>query len=160
MRFALLRLISTALLFLASGGAALAQAQAAKTFESALALGQTFVAVVVDDHNPALTGSEAYADWKAYFLDFEAKCAGRLAIHKMSPARAKRVQALDLAGERNATLFVRGDGHALIHRGLVLEPQIYDDGLEFLRSGRPSPEAAAYGLIEMDLKLNRRRSRE
>ena len=52
----------------------------------------------------------------------------------------------------NATLFVNTSGHALVHKGLVLEPQVYVLGTAFIETGALTPEAASYGLVEIEVR--------
>jgi hypothetical protein len=51
-----------------------------------------------------------------------------------------------------ATLFIRDGTEVLFYDGMVLEPQIYWIGVDFLH-GRSTTAAAAYGLREQQLRL-------
>ena len=117
-----------------------------------LRAGQAFVAVLIDQQNKTLLASEAYADWHAYFTQFRDRIQGRYKVHTLSPARGRTL--LRHLGKTlvNATLFVNTSGHALVHKGLVLEPQVYVLGTAFIETGALTPEAASYGLVEIDVR--------
>lgn len=117
-----------------------------------LKAGHAFVAVLIDQKNKTLLASEAYADWHAYFTQFRDRIQGRFKVHTLSPARG--ITLLRHLGKTlvNTTLFVNTSGHALVHKGLVLEPQVYVLGTAFIETGAVTPEAATYGLVEIDVR--------
>lgn len=111
-----------------------------------LRAGRAFVAVVIDQRDPRLLASEAYADWHAYFRRFAASGRGALPVYKLSPKRA--LLQLPALGKRvrNATVFVDVRGRGLLHEGLVLEPQVYAIGRAFAETGEVAAEARNAGL--------------
>ncbi len=117
-----------------------------------LKAGQAFVAVLIDQQNKTLLAAEAYADWHAYFTQFRDRIQGRFKVYTLSPARGRPLLRHLGKSVVNATLFVNASGHALLHQGLVLEPQVYVLGTAFIETGALTPDAASYGLVEIDLK--------
>ena len=106
---------------------------------------RAFVLVVVgaDDH---LKRSEAYGDWQSHLQSFIARRRGGLPVHQVTPARARMLLPTWPREVRNATLFAHPQGRGLLHRGLVLEPQVYLIGKAFAEGGLLAPEAASFGL--------------
>ena len=117
-----------------------------------LKAGRAFVAVLIEQKSKKLLASEAYADWQAYFAPFQQGAQGRFHVHTLPPARGRAL--LRHLGKRtgNATVFVNARGRALLHPGLVLEPQVYELGTAFIERGEVAPEAASYGMVEISVK--------
>lgn len=138
----------TPLVMASAPSAAVAEADMQRDLKA----GHAFVAVLIDQKNKTLLASEAYADWHAYFTQFRDRIQGRYKVHTLSPARGKTL--LRHLGKTlvNATLFVNTSGHALVHKGLVLEPQVYVLGTAFIETGALTPEAASYGLVEIEVR--------
>ena len=138
----------TPLVMASAPSAAVAEADMQRDLKA----GHAFVAVLIDQKNKTLLASEAYADWHAYFTQFRDRIQGRYKVHTLSPARGRTL--LRHLGKTlvNATLFVNTSGHALVHKGLVLEPQVYVLGTAFIETGALTPEAASYGLVEIEVR--------
>lgn len=138
----------TPLVMASAPSAAVAEADMQRDLKA----GHAFVAVLIDQKNKTLLASEAYADWHAYFTQFRDRIQGRFKVHTLSPARGRTL--LRHLGKTlvNATLFVNTSGHALVHKGLVLEPQVYVLGTAFIETGALTPEATSYGLVEIDVR--------
>ncbi len=106
---------------------------------------QPFV-LVVADNSARLKRSEAYGDWQAYLTSFIERRRGDLPVHQVGPEKARMLLPNWPRGLRNGTLFVNAQGKGLLHRGLVLEPKVYEIGKAFAERGPTAPEAARYGL--------------
>jgi hypothetical protein len=128
-------------------------AGAAGPITTDLQRGHAFVAVLIDQSSPRLLASEAYGDWHSYYQQFSRRAqAQQLAVHTVEPA-AGRAQLPALPRDTvNATLFVDASGRALLHRGLVLEPQVYVLGRAFIAGQALNDEMRAYGLLPLTLK--------
>lgn len=107
---------------------------------------RAFVLVVVDNADRKLKSSEAYGDWQSYLQSFIKRGRGELPVHEVTPEQVRKVLTKWPRGLRNGTLFATPKGHGLLHRGLVLEPQIYLIGKAWAEGGSAAPEAASYGL--------------
>jgi hypothetical protein len=130
-------------------------ASAVTTPEADLLARRAFVLVVIDGADRRLKGSEAYGDWQAYLQSFVARRRGELPVHQVSPEQARKLLPSWPSGLRNATLFVSVPSpqpRGLLHRGLVLEPQVYLIGKSFAEGGEESKQAASFGLEPFDLK--------
>ncbi len=148
----MMRRIGTALLtfllvLLAGIGQACASDPGTKASPAAdLRAGRPFVLVVIDQSDKALLASEAYGDWHGYYQQFASSGHGAVPVYTLSPKLARAsVPALG-AGAGNATAFVDASGRALVHDGLVLEPQVYVIGRAFAEKGEVAPRAEDYGL--------------
>lgn len=137
----------------AGGAAAQAPPAAATGIAADLHRGRAFVAVLVDQTNQRLLASEAYGDWHSYYQQFSRRALGQqLTVHTVSPDEG-RAQLPALPRDTvNATVFVDAAGRALLHRGLVLEPQVYELGRAFLAGTPPNHEMRSYGLLPLTLK--------
>jgi hypothetical protein len=115
------------------------------------------VVVVIASGAAAKPTDELYGDWADALNNFAAYSSPQLEIIKLT-ARAYR---LAIAGPRIpgqfATLFIRDLDHALLYRGMILEPQVYRLGQGYiLEQTEPSP-AGAYGLTPTAIRLRRAR---
>lgn len=130
-------------------------ASAVTTPEADLLARRAFVLVVIDGSDRRLTGSEAYGDWQAYLQSFVARRRGELPVHQVSPEQARKLLPSWPSSLHNATLFVSVPSpqpKGLLHRGLVLEPQVYLIGKAFAEGGAESKQATSFGLEPFDLK--------
>lgn len=114
--------------------------------------GRAFVAVLIDSDDRRLRASEAYADWQAYLQPFVREGRGALPVFTLKPRQARQQLKALSRRQGNGTLFVNAQGQALLHDGLVLEPQVYLIGRAFAEGGAATPEAASYGLKPLALK--------
>jgi uncharacterized protein (DUF1501 family) len=136
---------------LAAGLAPAAAAAPACGPEADLRAARPFVLVVAAG-GEGLKRSEAYGDWQWYLQSFIERRRGGLAVHQVTAARARKLLKNWPAGLQNATLFANPRGKGLLHRGLVLEPEVYQIGKAFAEDGPPAPEAASFGLEPFELK--------
>lgn len=120
--------------------------------EGVLRSGRPFVLVVSDGRDRRLQRSEAYGDWQAYLQSFVERRRGDLTVHHASPEQAQRLLAKWPPDLRNATLFAHPNGTGLLHRGLVLEPEVYTIGKTFAEEGVSSGRAADHGLESFNWK--------
>lgn len=119
---------------------------------SDLRAGRAFVAVLIDGTDKRLLASEAYADWHAYYTQFAEHGHGQTPVYTLSPERGRALFARLSRTTGNASLFVNACGQALLHDGLVLEPQVYDIGRAFAEGAAITPQAKAYGLTPLSLR--------
>jgi len=136
---------------LAAGLAPAAAATTACGPEADLRAARPFVLVVAAGGD-GLKRSEAYGDWQSYLQSFIEQRRGDLAVHQVTAARARKLLRNWPSGLQNATLFANPQGKGLLHRGLVLEPEVYRIGKAFAEGGPPAPEAASFGLHPFVLK--------
>ncbi|MDM0114744.1 hypothetical protein QTI66_21505 [Variovorax sp. J22R133] len=113
--------------------------------EADLRAHRAFVLVVIDEADGKLKSSEAYGDWQSYLQSF-AKRRGDLPVHQVSPERARKLLPAWPRDLRNATLFANPQRRGLLHRGLVLEPQVYLLGKAFAEGGPVPADATRFGL--------------
>jgi hypothetical protein len=107
-----------------TGWAGLPAAASLRELVAALRSGKPVVLVIARSAKAKPT-DEAYGDWADALNNFGANADPRLKIIKLT-ARAYR---LAISGPRIsgqfAMLFTRGLEHALLYRGMILEPQVY-----------------------------------
>jgi hypothetical protein len=109
------------------------------------------VVLVVQPSGPAGT-SEAYGDWAEYLNAFAARDKS-VKIVKLSGRRYSELITSPQLDKPYNTLFLRDAGHALLYRGMILEPDIYNKGKEYM-AGKPSPDPALRtGLEEVKLDI-------
>jgi hypothetical protein len=122
---------------------------AAKSVQRSLAQHRPFTAVVA----PAgAVAGEAAEDEAEYFRRFVERAHGRIDVHRLSPAAAAAAwPGWPLALQR-ATVFVDAGGRALLYRGRIVEPEVYEQGRHFAETGTATDEAAAWGLAPFDLR--------
>jgi hypothetical protein len=116
---------------------------------AALKTGRRFVIVVEPRANP--DSSEAYADWAGYLNDFAAS-EKRLRIIKLTARRYSQMVTAPKLSRPYDTLFVRDADHALLYRGMILEPQIYSIGAAYMKAKSDSASVFPAGLEEVQLK--------
>lgn len=138
-------------LALACGLASAAAVKPACGPEADLRAARPFVLVVAASGD-GLKRSEAYGDWQWYLQSFIERRRGGLAVHQVTAARARKLLKNWPDGLQHATLFANRRGKGLLHRGLVLEPEVYRIGKAFAEDGAPAPEAASFGLEPFELK--------
>lgn len=117
-----------------------------------LRAGRPFVLVVAPSAPGRIANSEAYAGWQSYLGDFVQSRPADIAVLRLALADYRRLVAAPAWRDAFGTLFIRGGRRALLHRGLVLEPRIYELGVAFLRTGSSSREAGTFGMVEMAVR--------
>jgi hypothetical protein len=96
--------------------------------------------------------SEAYGDWAEYLNAFAAR-EKSVEIVKLSGRRYSQLVTSPQLSKPYNTLFLRDAGHALLYRGMILEPDIYVKGRAYM-AGEPGPEPAQRtGLEEVRLEI-------
>jgi hypothetical protein len=109
------------------------------------------VVLVVQPSGPAATG-EAYGDWAEYLNAFAAR-EKSVKVVKLSDRRYSELVTSPQLDKPYNTLFLRDAGHALLYRGMILEPDIYNKGKAYM-AGKPGPEPALRtGLAEVKLDI-------
>jgi hypothetical protein len=131
--------------------AGLASASAPCGAEADMQAAHAFVLVVIDKGD-RIKRSEAYGDWKSYLQSFIERRRGELPVHQVTPEQARLLLANWPRGLRSATLFANPQGKGLLHRGLVLEPKVYQIGKAFAERDAMTPEAASFGLEPFNLQ--------
>ena len=96
--------------------------------------------------------SEAYGDWAEYLNTFAAQDKS-MKILKLNGRRCSELVASPQLNKPYNTLFLRDAEHALLYRGMILEPDIYVKGKAYM-AGKPSRETARRtGLEEVKLEI-------
>jgi hypothetical protein len=95
--------------------------------------------------------SEAYADWSAYLNDVIAAEPSRLPLVRMTPAQWRRRVGHPAVADGYATVFLRRDGSALFHQGMILEPDVYRAALAWVATGK-HPDATPHGLAPIRIR--------
>lgn len=154
-RFCLHQSILTALLL---GALAFAQTTGQPSLKAAprneiLDALKTNHSVVVVVQLPVRTGSgEAYADWAEYLNDFAIR-EKSVRIVKLTPRRySELVGAPKLSGSYN-TLFLRDAENALLYRGMILEPEVYAIGKDYMTSKSWAQSTRSAGLEKVTLEI-------
>ena len=109
------------------------------------------VLIVAPAAGRALRELEAYADWVAYRDGFLHKAPHSLQVLQLSPAEYRAELNQPRLQHDFATLFIRNGVSALVYQGMILEPQVYQFGMQYLQGGQVSHDAASYGLKEQRL---------
>lgn len=112
--------------------------------------------LVVVDLGEGLEHSEAYGDWQWYLQSFIERRRGELPVHRITPQQSRALLPNWPSGLRSATLFANPHGSGLLHRGLVLEPMVYQIGKQFAEYGVVAPESASFGLEPFSWKADER----
>ena len=121
---------------------------------AALRTGKPIILVIASPA-PASPTAEAYGAWADVLNGFAAHADPAVRIIKVTPrAYHLAITAPRISGQFG-TLFVRDLNHALLHRGMIVEPQVYRLGQDFiLQQTEPSP-AKTYGLSLTAVRLRR-----
>jgi hypothetical protein len=121
---------------------------------AALRTGKPIVLVIASPA-PAKPTDEAYGDWADALNDFAAHADPSVRIIKVTPrAYHLAITAPRISGQFG-TLFIRDLNHALLHRGMILEPQVYSLGQDFILQQTEQPSAKTYGLTSTTVRLRR-----
>jgi hypothetical protein len=113
------------------------------------------VILVIARSAPGKPTDEAYGDWADALNNFAAHAEPRVKIIKVTaPAYRLAIADPTISGPF-ATLFVRDLDHALLYRGMILEPQVYHLGQGFILEQVEPSRAAAYGLTPTTIRLRR-----
>lgn len=109
-----------------------------------------FVLVVSPAKPDAATlESEAYGDWASGLAAFQTRAPQGITVVTATAEEYAREIGSPAVTDGIATLFVNGQGRALIHQGWLLDPFLYDCGANFLRKLPTCAEALAYGMPEV-----------
>jgi hypothetical protein len=123
---------------------------------AALRTGKPIILVIASP-TPARPTDEAYGDWADVLNDFAAHADPGVRIIKVTPrAYHLAITAPRISGQFG-TLFVRDLNHALLHRGMIVEPQVYRLGQDFILQQTEPSSAKTYGLSPTTIRLRRRR---
>ena len=79
--------------------------------------------------------SETYGDYAEYLNGFAANRPAGLELVRLSPAQYKRLFRLPMIADSHATIMLRRTGTAMIYRGMILEPQVYQAGARWAAGG-------------------------
>ena len=114
------------------------------------------VVLAVWNGTPAKPTDETYGDWADALNNFHSSAQVKVIT------LTSREYRIAIAGPRLsgqfATLFIRDLDHALLYRGMILEPQVYQLGQSYmLEQSEPSP-SSAYGLRPTTIRLRRGRT--
>jgi hypothetical protein len=120
--------------------------------ETALRGGRVVV-LVVSSPRPSDPVDEAYADWAAYLNRFSSRADPAIKIVKTTAAQYRRIVAAPPLATDFATLFIRDPEHALQYDGMILEPQIYLLGQDYVLRRADVESHTGYGLRQMALQL-------
>jgi hypothetical protein len=95
---------------------------------------------------------EAYADWAEYLNDFAAQDKS-VRIIKLTPWRYSELVTAPKLSRPYNTLFLRDAGHALLYRGMILEPEIYRIGKAYMTAKPADQSVHREGLEEVKLEI-------
>ncbi|WP_442679596.1 hypothetical protein ACSBM8_19250 [Sphingomonas sp. ASY06-1R] len=141
-------------LLIALPGAAPARpASATPIKQGTLPPGPAMIVIAPQYIPPRDRASEAYADWTAYLNDVIAAQPPRLLIVRITPAQWQQRVGRPAVADGYATVFLRRDGTALFHQGMILELDIYRSALAWMTTGQ-IPDAAARGLTAIRIRPN------
>jgi hypothetical protein len=113
------------------------------------------IVLVIASPAPARPTDEAYGDWADALNDFAAHADPGVKIIKAT-ARTYHlaIAALRISGQFG-TLFVRDLNHALLYRGMILEPQVYRLSQDYVLQQAEPSSAKTYGLTSTTVGLRR-----
>jgi hypothetical protein len=109
------------------------------------------VVLVVQPSGKADT-SEAYGDWAEYLNAFAAR-EKSVKIVKLTGRRYSELVTAPQLDKPYNTLFLRDVGHALLYRGMILEPDIYVKGKAYMVGKQSLEPAQRTGLEEVKLNI-------
>jgi hypothetical protein len=115
------------------------------------------VVLVIANPAPAKPTDEAYGDWTGALNDFAAHADPSVRIIRVTARAYHLAIATPWISGQFGTLFVRDLNHALLHRGMILEPQVYRLGQDFILQQTEQPSAKTYGLSPTTVRLRRGR---
>lgn len=120
---------------------------------TALSTGKPVVLLVFD--STGKRSGEAYADWAEYLNQFSSRERNRVVIVRLTPHRyGQLVTTPQLTGAYN-TLFLRDSTHAMLYRGMIVEPQVYSIGTSFA-TGKAGAQVGKWdGLDNATVQLRR-----
>jgi hypothetical protein len=134
---------------------AAAPAQRGNEIQAAIRSGKPVVVVVAKAPQKGDDSDETYGDWAAYLNRFARRAGSAVSIVKVTPERYAALVAEPKLTSGYATLFLRGTSHALLYRGMILEPQVYEQGRKYSSLGPDDKWVASDGLQEVTLALRR-----
>ena len=123
-----------------------------EAIETALRGGKAVILVVASSR-PAASADEAYADWAEYLNRFSAHADPTIKIIKATAAEYRRIIAAPPLADDFATLFIRDPQHALQYDGMILEPQIYRLGQDYILRRAEMAPRIGYGLRQTAVQL-------
>lgn len=122
----------------------------ATTLTAAVDTGKPFVLVVSPAHPAqAILESESYGDWAAMLAAFQARAPSGVSIVTASSEDYGKTIGNPVLTDPFATLFVNGRGRARLHQGRLVDPFLYDCGMNYLRGEPTCAEASDYGMPEV-----------
>jgi hypothetical protein len=113
------------------------------------------VVLVIANTAAAKSTDEAYGDWADALNTFAAHKDPGVKIVKQTPRSYRLAVAGPRIAGQFATLFIRDLNHALLYRGMILEPQVYRLGEDYMlqRTDQSQAQAKAYGLTSTAIRL-------
>jgi hypothetical protein len=144
-------------LVLSLGGRAQAADIAAATPHQLVAALRTGMPVilVIASPAPARPTDEAYGDWADALNDFAAHADPSVRIIRVTARAYHLAIATPWISGQFGTLFIRDLNHALLHRGMIVEPQVYRLGQDFILQQTEPSSAKTYGLSPTTIRLRR-----
>ena len=121
---------------------------------AALRTGKPIILVIANPA-PAKPTDEAYGDWADALNDFAAHVDPSVRIISVTARAYHLAIATPRISGQFGTLFVRDLNHALLHRGMIVEPQVYRLGQDFILQQTEQPSAKTYGLTSTTVRLRR-----
>jgi hypothetical protein len=152
-----LLLVSTLLLAGPGRAAEIATASPAELIAE-LDRGNPIVIVVWNETAPKST-DESYGDWADTLNNFAARADGRVKIIKMAALAYRLAVVAPRISGQFATLFVRNLQNTLLYQGMILEPQVYQLGQNYILAQTESPAATKYGLTPTAIHLRHGKTR-
>lgn len=123
-----------------------------KDLDTAFHAGQPFVLVVTGDSQKAADTNEAYADWAEYLNAFRVQTDPRIKIVKVTALQYPELIVEPKPKDKYATLFVRDAEHVLLYDGMILEPQVYQLGLAYLKDHSDGKASSSNGLRKVSIR--------
>jgi hypothetical protein len=120
--------------------------------QNAVRSGMPIVLVVASAQRPDPT-DEARGDWAAYLNGFNSHADPAIKIIKITATLYRSILAVPALKTEFATLFIRDREHALQYDGMILEPQIYSLGQNYLLGRGDLAPRSGYGLRPTTVQL-------
>ena len=111
------------------------------------------VVLVIANTTAAKSTDEAYGDWADALNTIAAHKGPGITIVKQTPRSYRLSVASPRIFGQFGTLFIRDLNHVLLHRGMILEPQVYRMGENYMLQRADQSQAKAYGLTSTTIRL-------